>query len=244
MHQIDAEQLKAAQLFRHASCSHLAMLAEAATFRHFPSKATLFTEGQKPEVLYVLIGGLIELYSVERARRCTIDVFQPVKSFMVAPILSRQRHPISARTLIPSDLVVLPARVVRKLLKTDAGCARDCMNELAADHLGAIEELKKHKLLTGIERLALWILRLDSQMGHKRCFDLPYEKRTLAAFLGMSPENLSRNLAALRRNGVMVRGCHVVLNDPSGLAKMAGTHSMDGFGTGQGLKQTREGRHH
>ena len=53
------------------------------------------------------------------------------------------------------------------------------------------------------------------------CVSLPHDKRTLAALLGMTPENLSRAFATLRPYGVVVNGSSVTLSDLGGLTGLA-----------------------
>ena len=71
------------------------------------------------------------------------------------------------------------------------------VGELALRYREVVRGLKNQKLRTGIERLANWILQTDSSTGGAGSFTFSYDKRTIASLLGMTPENLSRNLAAV-----------------------------------------------
>jgi len=74
---------------------------------------------------------------------------------------------------------------------------------------------------SSLERLANWLLhhaRRDEAQGR---FLIPYEKKTLAAKLGIAPEVLSRNFAALARHGVKVSGKTVEVTDLAGLEAFA-----------------------
>ena len=50
---------------------------------------------------------------------------------------------------------------------------------------------------------------------------MPYDKRTLASLLGMTPENLSRAFGTLKPYGVVVDGARVTLTDLDGLSGLA-----------------------
>ena len=52
-------------------------------------------------------------------------------------------------------------------------------------------------------------------------FTLPVEKRLIASYLGMTPENLSRALKLLEADGVTVRGAVVTVTDHDKLAALA-----------------------
>lgn len=48
---------------------------------------------------------------------------------------------------------------------------------------------------------------------------IPDDKRTLAARLGMTPENLSRSFATLSQHGILLRGSEIWIKD---MAKLTG----------------------
>ena len=52
-------------------------------------------------------------------------------------------------------------------------------------------------------------------------FVIPHDKCTLASYLGMEPESLSRNLASLAEAGVSVRGRQISVSDSAALARIA-----------------------
>jgi CRP/FNR family transcriptional activator FtrB len=106
-------------------------------------------------------------------------------------------------------------------MDTDPGFARGIAYELAGDLRDMIQDFKSHRLRTSIERLAEWMVRSYEAASGKGSFVIPHDKCTLASYLGMEPESLSRNLAALGNAGVSVRGRQVCVNDPAGLAQVA-----------------------
>jgi CRP/FNR family transcriptional activator FtrB len=55
---------------------------------------------------------------------------------------------------------------------------------------------------------------------------LTFDKRMLASRLGMTPENLSRNLALLANYGVKSSGRGIVIEDPSALEKFATPNAL------------------
>ena len=95
------------------------------------------------------------------------------------------------------------------------------VGELATRYRVLVRELKNHKLRTGVERLANWILRLDREQGEPASFLIGYDKQTLASLLGMTPENLSRNLAALASRGVIIRQREIRVHNREALREFA-----------------------
>ncbi len=50
---------------------------------------------------------------------------------------------------------------------------------------------------------------------------MAFDKRTLASRLGMTPENLSRNLAMLAKYGVKTAGRDILIEDSAALERFA-----------------------
>jgi CRP/FNR family transcriptional activator FtrB len=92
------------------------------------------------------------------------------------------------------------------------------MAELASEFA---DDLLQLKLRTTVDRLGSYLLALaDGSDGQAV---LPYEKKLVAANLGMSPESLSRAFAQLRSLGVSLVGRRVQFVDPEALRQRFGT---------------------
>jgi CRP/FNR family transcriptional activator FtrB len=224
MRDIDVDRLRSIPLLRELAEPELWKLREHASVRDAAAQTELFRERDTPRLLHALIFGAVELFCEYQNRRCTISVIRCDKPFVLASVV-HGRHMTSGRTIEPSRLVCLPAGLVRKLLDTDLGFARASARQLAEEHEDIIGDVKGLRMRTTIERLADWILRSNEEAGGTGHFAIPFDKRTLAAYLGMAPENLSRNLAVLAASGVEVRGRRVVIGNPLALAEIAGAKS-------------------
>jgi CRP/FNR family transcriptional activator FtrB len=201
-------------------------LVDGAFCHRFPKYANLVTEGDTADFLYVLIDGLVELYGTHDGQKTTLDIMQPVGTFTLAAVIRDAVYLKSARTLMPSQILMIPAQTVRQVYRCDHAFADAIVNELAERYLDAVRALKSVKLRNGLERLANWILCMDEQQGGQRCFELSFDKRTLASRLGMTPENLSRNLAVLTKHGVRSAGRGIVIENPLALMQLAKPNSL------------------
>lgn len=94
-------------------------------------------------------------------------------------------------------------------------------SELAIHFRTVTKHVKELKLRSSIERVAAYLLRQDAETGMTGRFTLPCEKRQLAAYLGMTPESLSRALAGLRPYGVIVDQAAVALTSVEDLRRLA-----------------------
>jgi CRP/FNR family transcriptional activator FtrB len=222
---LDADRLRSIDLFKGMSDLHFQSLLKLASLRHVPARTLLFKEGGRPNILYLLIEGAVELFSEHNERRCTVAIISSVKPCVLASIWW-DHYPLSARTLQRSQLLLVPARLLHDLIETDVGFASGATRELAGECHGVVEHLKDYSLRTAPERVAQWMLRFDEDVGGGGQFTIPCDKRTLASYLGMAPEHLSRNLAALAPAGLAVRGRRVTLGNRAALAARTGLRSQ------------------
>jgi CRP/FNR family transcriptional activator FtrB len=180
----------------------------------------LFAEADRASSLYTLMEGAIELFSEHDDRRSTIAIIRSMRPFVLAAI-AHQVYPLSARTLARSELLLIPLKTVHQLIDTDPAFARAIACELANDFRDVVQSIKGQRLRTSIERLAEWMLRAEEDAGGTGRFVIPHDRCTLASYLGMEPESLSKNIAFLAAAGVDVRGRQVVLHDREALARVA-----------------------
>ncbi|AMN41525.1 cyclic nucleotide-binding domain-containing protein [Rhodoplanes sp. Z2-YC6860] len=226
MRKSDAELVRHLPLFADMADAHFDALMKAAFLQTFPERTVLIREGDLPDFLHVVVEGSVELFANWEGHETTIDVIRPLTTFILAAVIRDEVYLKSARTLGPARILMLPAEAVRDLFGRDAAFARAVVGELAERYRRTIRVLKDHKLRSSIERLANWILEEDRlQGGHDRV-TLGHDKRTLSARLGMTPENLSRNLAGLSDHGVSVSGRDIAIIDKTKLRRLAKPHRL------------------
>ena len=206
-------------LFRDVGEAQFDELTNAGFLQRFPQGVTLIGEGDMPDFLHIVVDGSVELYARHGDHETTLDILEPVSTFILAAVVRDEVYLKSARTLAPTQVLMIPAPAVRRVFDRDAAFARAVVDELAVRFRGVVRALKNEKLRTGAERLANWILQEDARQGSNREVVLRIDKRTLASRLGMTPENLSRNLAQLARHGVRTAGPRLVIEDPAALRR-------------------------
>lgn len=208
-------------LFHEMAGKHFEYLMAAALLQRFPPGVVLINEGELPDFLHIVVEGSVELFAAHEGRETTIDIIQPVTTFILAAVIRDEVYLKSARSLTEAHILMLSAEKVREVFSQDAAFARAVVNELALRYRGVVRALKNEKLRTSAERLANWILMSEKQQGHVGRVALVCDKRTLASQLGMTPENLSRNLSLLANHGVKSGGREIVIEDRSALSAFA-----------------------
>ena len=218
----DLPQVRALRLFESMSDTSFAALMQASYLQTVPAQLELIHEGEPADFLYVVIEGCAELFAKSNGREATMAMVHPVGTFILAAVLKDAVYLMSARTCARSKLLLIPAQNVREALESDDGFARAIVQELASCYRGVVKEYKSLKLRTSVEQLANRLLRYNKE----RCdadgsFELPYDKKTLASLLGMTPENLSRSFNTLKPYGVEVNGSQIRLTDVKALETLA-----------------------
>lgn len=192
-------------LFKGLEKEALEPLLKGATLESVPPKTVLLREGEMPDSLYVLIEGLVQLYTVDSGRESTVLILRPVTCFITAAVVRNDVILTSARTVQTSRLLRLDAKAVRATIEQDGGFSKAIIEDLSLNYRNSVRELKNMRAKSAFERLIAWVLAMAAQSGSSQ-IEIPYDKALLAARLGMAAETLSRDLARLADLGVSVRG--------------------------------------
>ncbi len=217
----DLESVRRLPLFAAMAQASFDQLLQAAYMQRFPAQVELVAEGESPDFLHVVVDGCVELYATQNGRQSALDLVHPVRSFILAAVLKDAPYLMAARTVMASRLILIPAENVRAALVRDATVAAPMALELASSFRVMVRALRHQKLRTSTERLAHYLLQQNDSQGGTGLIHLAYEKRLLASWLGMTPENLSRAFAALQPHGVQVDGADVRIDNAQALEVIA-----------------------
>ena len=217
----ELEEIRELDLFKTMEETNFSDMMNAAYLQTFPSQVELIREGDPADFLYVVVDGYVELFAKSNGREATMALVRPVGTFILAAVLKDAIYLMSARTGDRSKIVMVPSRDVRNAVEKDQEFAQSIIKDLAGCYRAVVKEQKNLKLRTAVERLANRLIRFHADQGGNGIVKLPYDKRTLAALLGMTPENLSRGFNTLKPYGVTVRGNHIDIVDLKSLATLA-----------------------
>ncbi len=212
MRESDKQTVRNLPLFTDMQDEQFGALLKGSFYQRFPAGVILIEEGAPADFLYVVAEGTVEMFANSNNRECTMAIVRPVSTFILAAVLKDAPYLMSARTLAPSHIIMIPAENLRRAMAADGGLARAMVRELAVCYRSVVKALKNQKLRSGVERLANYLLRLHEVQGANGSVKLPVEKKTVASMLGMSPENLSRAFSTLKPYGVKVDGAKIELS--------------------------------
>ncbi len=197
------------------------LLLRGAFLQKFPTCVQLAREGDLGDFLHVVIDGLIEIYATHLDRETTLEIIGPPNAFVVASVVLDCIYLKSARVLTPATILLIPAEAVRKAMLEDGVFATRIAAALAEADRNTVRELKNQKLRSSLERLAAWLVLRDRQTGSSHRFTIPFEKKVLAAQMGIVPQALSRCFANLAKYNVMIKGAEIEILEPDALERLA-----------------------
>jgi CRP/FNR family transcriptional activator FtrB len=221
MPESDHPDIRALHLFAQMADDRFFALMRGSYVQNFPPQVELITEGDPSDFLHVILSGAVELSSAWNGRETTMATVRPISTFILAATIKDAPYLMSAKTLEKSRIALIPSQDVRNVFDTDHEFARAIVTELAQCYRSVVKAQKDLKLRTSLERLANYLLRQQALSGDGAQFDLEFEKRRLASYLGMTPENLSRAFKGLQPYGIEVNGNQIIVTDRDELLRFA-----------------------
>lgn len=209
----DLAEVRQLPLFRNMLQANFAALMQGAYAQRFPAGLDLIRQGERADFLHVVVEGSVELHADWQGQSATMAVVQPVGTFILAACVRDLPYLMSARTLEPSRILLVPASDLRAIFRSDPEFAVSIVGELAGAFRSMARHAKNLKLRTSRQRIAGYLLKQSKLAGGADRFVLQVEKRLVASYLGMTPENLSRTLRTLETEGVAIKGQLVTITD-------------------------------
>lgn len=222
----DLDSVRALPLFNSMDESTFDRLAPISYLQQFPSGVHLISEGEAADFLHVVVEGAVELFAGSNDRETTVAIIHPVTTFILAAVLQDSPYLMSARSLEASRILMIPASLIRDAMEQDRAFCQAMVRELARGFRTMVKIVKNQKLRTAAERLANYLLTANEQQGATGKIDLPIEKRLLASYLGVTPENLSRAFKTLEPYGVRNGRASVFLDSPADLRQIAKPNAL------------------
>lgn len=213
-------EIRGLTLFADMDDANFEALMRGAYVQTFPPRMDLVQEEDPPDFLHVVLSGSVDLFASWNGRETSMATVRPISTFILAATVRDLPYLMSARTLEKSRIALIPSQDVRSVFAADSAFAQAIVSELAQCYRSVVKNTKDLKLRTSLERLANYILRQHGRTDSD-AFDLTTEKRRLASFLGMTPENLSRAFKGLEPYGVKVSGNRITITDVADLTRFA-----------------------
>jgi CRP/FNR family transcriptional regulator, dissimilatory nitrate respiration regulator len=190
-------------LFASLDDAALYRLTLDAKIENYPDGAVIFRQGDIVTAVLVIVQGFVKLL---RTASCGDETLVCIRSDRASisdpPTVPDETFQLSAEAVGPTSILRVPAGRFMRVMSESPALATAAINDAkqkVAELIGEIESLKAQ---SADQRLARFILSLCPPNEEQCRFRLPYDKRLVAAQLGVTQETLSRAFARLREYGV------------------------------------------
>lgn len=216
---------RACRLWRGASDDAVARLAAMARVQQASRGALLASEGEPAGELGIVVSGKARVFHLQAdGRTITLETAESGEPFAAVVALAGGRNPANVDAATVVTVAWLDRERLFDLLAEEPGIARGLIGDLAGRVVN-LTSVVQSLALDVPGRLARYLFQRSLAAGEATAeglrVPLGMAKSELASSLGTVPETLSRALARLRDEGVLVvRGSDVVVLDVGALARL------------------------
>jgi CRP/FNR family transcriptional regulator, cyclic AMP receptor protein len=205
------ELLRGVPLFSELSPEELEHVARVAIPRTFPAETRVFHEGDPGDACYIVSAGSCRVTRQHSdGRVITLATLGPGAIFGELAMFDGERRSATVETLENAELLALPARDVRVLVREHSEMAEKLIVALTRRLRDANERISRQSFQTVPSRVAGVLNRLLSEQDAtplvKDGVTIRLRQSDLAQMAGTSRESVSRFLATLERAGVVQVG--------------------------------------
>lgn len=219
----DIELIRAGRFCQDLSAEVADQLYCAGEVRTYRKGEVVFRQGQPPREIHFLLQGKVCFTTTRESGEAVVVELIPAGNFFLTnSVVLNMPYLLGAEAASNLRLLVVPAENFLQLMGRHPALNQLALKQLAGQTRVLLNQISQLKLLSANERLAHYILcRLDRQEG-AIITELEDERRVIAQRLGMTPESLSRSIAALRPIGVTFEQRTVRVADAGKLRQFCG----------------------
>lgn len=239
----EVPSLRDLPLFASVDDATVYRLTLEAKIESYVDGAVIFRQGDAVSAIMLIVQGFVKLL---RTAPCGDETLVCIRtdgdSINDAPTVAGEIFHVSAEAVGPTSILKVPAgRFMRVLSESPSLAAATIENskQKIIDLIGEIESLKAQ---SADQRLARSILSLCPPDEEQCRFRLPYDKRLVAAQLGVTQETLSRAFARLREFGVRTETRDVAVESVTRLCLQYDEIGRQGVLASSRARRLEEGR--
>ncbi|MCX7620266.1 MAG: Crp/Fnr family transcriptional regulator [Acidimicrobiales bacterium] len=195
----DRQLLSEVELFADLTPEQLDLISSQASNRVLQRGDVLFSEGDEPDQLYVVVEGRIAIANKSiDGRESMMALMERGDLFGEMPLFDGLNRSAEARALEPSEVIAIPYEPVRKLYEEHPELLWRVVALLAQRLRTTDEALADSVFLDVTGRTAKRLLELA---GDREEFALPITQEELAGMVGASRERVNKAIASFIRLG-------------------------------------------
>lgn len=183
---------------------------------------TLFHQGDPARALFVVLEGCLKIHRTTREGVVTVRrISGPGDSVAEAAAFLGGRYPAAAEAVWDTRLLEISAETLFAFFATTPALAKAVARLLSHRLERQMQDLENAYWCSAPQRLAAFLAEMFPADAVEVDIRLPFDKNTLAARLGMTPETLSRAFLALKERGVRTHNRCVYVQNVARLRQFA-----------------------
>jgi CRP-like cAMP-binding protein len=209
--------LARSSLFNSLPTAALEDLAQRVTLRKVSSGATVLSQDDPGEAMFVIVSGRVKVVIFgENGREVTLSMLRPCESFGEISLFDNKARSANCIAMEPTVLVVLSRDVLLKHVASHPKTALNLLGEMASRLRRADESIAQLALCDVNERLVHRLISLAEDEGAESPEGPMIRRRPtqqeLANMIGSCRETISRTFNQLAREGLIIpRGRSLVV---------------------------------
>jgi CRP/FNR family transcriptional regulator, cyclic AMP receptor protein len=222
------DTLGASEIFGAMLEDELEQLAQFGSRIRYPANKIVFEKGDPGDCLMIVLEGRVKIRNISAdGREMVLDFVDPGRLFGEIALLDGKPRTAGAVTQEPSELFVLRRSPVLRYLEEKPLVAIRLIGVLCQRLRRSTQMFEEKILLDMAPRVARGLLRLATEHGHRidegLMIDLKLSQAEIGAFVGISRENVNRQLSAWRDGGIIkLSGGRIVIQALEDLRSLAG----------------------
>ena len=196
--------LRSAAIFQSLSQTDLMPIANASKKVAHPANAPLFAECDPATHFFLIISGSVRLYRLTPdGKEKVIEIIRAGETFAESVALLDKPYPVFANTIEATEMIKIPAAVIRNLMTQNTGLALKMLASLSLRVHKFINDIHTLSMSSAQQKVAGYFLAFLSDEETEQRIELPSKKAIVASRLGLQPETFSRVLGKMKERGVI-----------------------------------------
>ena len=211
--------LSGAFLFRSFTEEEIDLLSASTSVRKVRKGEEIFSEGLDAVAFYIVVSGKVKIHKISAdGKEHTLHIHGPGDLVAEAAIFDSMVYPASCAALEESVLVRVSREGIINLIKEHPELSLKMMSGYSRRLRQFVAKIEELSLKDIKARLAGYLLENSAVENGVTFCSLKYSKKELSSLLGTVPETLSRALAFLKQQRLVIEKDNaIVIPDPEKL---------------------------